>query len=228
MKLMKKISAVLLSLCLLVPCFSMVAFAADGRISFTDPSTAVGEYVEVRCVLRSTSGNMGAVEVALTYDESYLKFDSGDGIEVSGSGALTCKGTASSAEASFVAKFQALQEGTTKVEVTGATIADANGISLTFAEETKVEFYPLSDKEIYDYIKNNQYTGKDIRKEHKQNVIDYKEIFKEDVNNIVERNSGYEIVPTYSEALWAMHRGTTRHLKCPKCNKRTWCKKIIK
>ena len=42
------------------------------------------------------------------------------------------------------------------------------------------------------------------------------------------KNCGYEIVPTYSEALWAMHSGTTRHLKCPKCNKRTWCKKIIK
>ena len=42
------------------------------------------------------------------------------------------------------------------------------------------------------------------------------------------KNCGQEIIPTYSEALWAMHRGTTRHLKCPKCNKRTWCKKIIK
>ena len=42
------------------------------------------------------------------------------------------------------------------------------------------------------------------------------------------KNCGYEIVPTYSDALWAMHRGTTRHLKCPKCNKRTWCKKVLK
>lgn len=42
------------------------------------------------------------------------------------------------------------------------------------------------------------------------------------------KNCAHEIVPTYSEALWAMHRGTTRYLKCPKCNKRTWCKKIIK
>ena len=41
------------------------------------------------------------------------------------------------------------------------------------------------------------------------------------------RNCGYEIIPSYQDALWAMHRGTTRHLKCPKCNKRTWCKKII-
>lgn len=41
------------------------------------------------------------------------------------------------------------------------------------------------------------------------------------------KNCGYKIVPTYKEALWAMHRGTTRYLKCPNCNKRTWCKKDI-
>lgn len=41
------------------------------------------------------------------------------------------------------------------------------------------------------------------------------------------KNCGHEIVPTYSEALWAMHRGTTRYLKCPECNKRTWCKKVL-
>lgn len=38
---------------------------------------------------------------------------------------------------------------------------------------------------------------------------------------------GSEIVPTYAEALNAMHMGTTRYLKCPKCNKRTWCKKVL-
>ena len=42
------------------------------------------------------------------------------------------------------------------------------------------------------------------------------------------KNCGHEIVPSYSEALWAMHRGTTRYLKCPECNKRTWCKKVLK
>ena len=42
------------------------------------------------------------------------------------------------------------------------------------------------------------------------------------------KNCGNEIVPTYTQALNAMHMGTTRYLKCPKCNKRTWCKKVIK
>ena len=42
------------------------------------------------------------------------------------------------------------------------------------------------------------------------------------------KNCGYEIMPTYTQALNALHRGTTRYLKCPKCNKRTWCKKVLK
>ena len=42
------------------------------------------------------------------------------------------------------------------------------------------------------------------------------------------KNCGNEIVPTYTEALNAMHMGFTRYLKCPKCNKRSWCKKVLK
>ena len=41
------------------------------------------------------------------------------------------------------------------------------------------------------------------------------------------KKCGYEIVPTYLEALNAMHCGTTRYLKCPNCNKHTWCKKVL-
>lgn len=42
------------------------------------------------------------------------------------------------------------------------------------------------------------------------------------------KKCGEEVMPTYKEALNAMHMGTTRYLKCPKCNKCTWCKKILK
>ena len=41
------------------------------------------------------------------------------------------------------------------------------------------------------------------------------------------KNCGHEIVPTYKQALNAMHMGTTRYLKCPQCGKRTWCKKVL-
>lgn len=42
------------------------------------------------------------------------------------------------------------------------------------------------------------------------------------------KKCGHKIIPTYKQALWAKHRGTTRYLKCPKCNKRSWCKKVLK
>ena len=41
------------------------------------------------------------------------------------------------------------------------------------------------------------------------------------------KHCGHEIVPTYKQALNAMHKGTTRYLLCPNCNKRSWCKKVI-
>lgn len=42
------------------------------------------------------------------------------------------------------------------------------------------------------------------------------------------KHCGHEFVPTYAQALNALHRGTTRYLKCPACGKRSWCKKVIK
>ncbi len=41
------------------------------------------------------------------------------------------------------------------------------------------------------------------------------------------KNCGHEFVPTYTQALNAMHMGTTRYLKCPECKKRSWCKKVL-
>lgn len=40
-------------------------------------------------------------------------------------------------------------------------------------------------------------------------------------------NCHHKYVPTYSQVLWAMHMGRTRYIKCPKCHKRTWNKKVI-
>ena len=37
----------------------------------------------------------------------------------------------------------------------------------------------------------------------------------------------YRYVPTYLEVNKAMHMGRSRYMKCPKCNKRSWQKKVI-
>ena len=41
------------------------------------------------------------------------------------------------------------------------------------------------------------------------------------------RKCNHKYVPTYSSVLWAMHFGRTRYMKCPKCNERSWNKKVI-
>ena len=38
----------------------------------------------------------------------------------------------------------------------------------------------------------------------------------------------HKYVPTYSSVFFAMHMGRTRYMKCPKCSKKSWNKKVIK
>lgn len=37
----------------------------------------------------------------------------------------------------------------------------------------------------------------------------------------------YKYIPTYSSVLWSMHINRTRYMKCPKCNEKSWQKKVI-
>ena len=51
----------------------------------------------------------------------------------------------------------------------------------------------------------------------------------------IEQTAGYyecakchhKYVPTYSKVLWSMHINRTRYMKCPKCNEKSWQKKVI-
>lgn len=42
------------------------------------------------------------------------------------------------------------------------------------------------------------------------------------------KNCGHKYIPNYKSVFMAMHMGRTRYLRCPKCNKKTWSKKVIK
>ncbi len=52
----------------------------------------------------------------------------------------------------------------------------------------------------------------------------------------IEQTAGYyecrkchhKYVPSYQSVLWAMHAGRTRYMKCPKCQKKSWQKKVVK
>lgn len=51
----------------------------------------------------------------------------------------------------------------------------------------------------------------------------------------IEAETGYyecqkchnKYVPKYSSVYFAMHLGTTRYMKCPKCGKKSWQKKVV-
>ena len=38
---------------------------------------------------------------------------------------------------------------------------------------------------------------------------------------------GEKFIPTFNQTFFAPHMGRTRHIKCPKCGKKSWCKKVI-
>ena len=37
----------------------------------------------------------------------------------------------------------------------------------------------------------------------------------------------YKYIPSYKQVLFAMHSGRTRYMRCPKCHKKSWNKKVI-
>lgn len=41
------------------------------------------------------------------------------------------------------------------------------------------------------------------------------------------RECGHRYVPSYKSVNMAMHMGRTRYMKCPKCGKRSWQKKVL-
>lgn len=41
------------------------------------------------------------------------------------------------------------------------------------------------------------------------------------------RLCGNRFVPTFGAYIWAVHTATTRHLRCPKCGKKSFCKRRL-
>lgn len=133
MKMLRKVGAVLLALMISLSGVSMVAYAADGSISFTDPETAVGDMVEIKCAVRSDTGELGEIEIVLNYDNTLLRFESGDGV-IESEGTLTYTGTGDASELSFTMTFQALDEGSAKVSISEANVTSTYGSNLSLEE----------------------------------------------------------------------------------------------
>lgn len=131
MKRLKRITALLLLVCLCVPCIPMITYAADVKIAFTDLETAVGETFTVRCKVSSTGASIGDVTLKMSYDTSYVQFMSGDGgVTQESAGQLIYQGTGDSDTLQFEMEFQALQEGQMRMSLNEADVLSQSGTSM--------------------------------------------------------------------------------------------------
>lgn len=137
MKIMKRLAAVLLALCLMVPCIQMSAEASDGIIFFSDlTGIKVGEEFTIKGSVKNRGGNLGTVEIQMQYDSTAMKYISGDnGVTDNGNGTITYSGTVEGKDLlEFNMTFEALIQGETRMKQISATVTSENGQTLDMEE----------------------------------------------------------------------------------------------
>lgn len=132
MKTLKKISLALIAVCSLFLCTTFVSFAADGTLSFQDPTVAKGAEVTVGVKMEAGGAAIGDGNATLSYDTAKLEFVSGTNA-TGGNGTIELKasGTGTDTELNYSLVFKALEEGTASINVTGYTAYLYNDESLT-------------------------------------------------------------------------------------------------
>lgn len=110
----------------------LTAWAASGKIAFSDPSATVGSQVSVNMKVTS-SENLGNVNVMLSYDPNVLEFVSGTNAE-GDAGAIRVRGdggTPNTKTLAFTLKFNARTVGSSKITVTSQEVYDSNSQLVT-------------------------------------------------------------------------------------------------
>lgn len=130
MKKVKKIIVSFLLMCMLCVGMTCVASATAAEFRFSDPQTSVGAEVEVTAKVSSARA-LNTIQATLSYDKTKLRFISGDDA-TGGDGTITISRNDENAGTSmeFNLTFQALDEGTTSIEVAKVDGIDNNGVAL--------------------------------------------------------------------------------------------------
>ncbi|MDY3231744.1 MAG: cadherin-like beta sandwich domain-containing protein [Clostridiaceae bacterium] len=108
------------------------AWAASGRIAFSDPSATVGSQVNVNMKITS-SESLQSVNVMLSYDSDVLEFVSGTNAE-GDAGAIHVRGdggTPNTKTMSFTLTFNARTAGSSKIAVTSQEVYGSNSQLVT-------------------------------------------------------------------------------------------------
>lgn len=126
-------AAVLVLMMTLLPIYGLTAFAATGRIAFSDPTATVGGQVEVTMKVSSSGGKLSTADIMLAYDPALLEFTEGTNAD-GGNGAIRVHGDGGSSGSETLAyklKFNALSAGTGKITVTNQEVYDSDSKLVT-------------------------------------------------------------------------------------------------
>ncbi|GLG04173.1 cohesin domain-containing protein [Sellimonas catena] len=136
MKLMKRLAAMLLAVCLVVPCASLAVNAADGLIFFTDlEGISVGETFTITGSVVNRDGNLSQVDLTMSYDSTAMRYVGGDdNVTDQGDGTLVYSGSVDGSRLDFDMQFEALIQGETRLEQESAEVTDANGDTLNLLD----------------------------------------------------------------------------------------------
>ena len=125
MKFLHKLSCILGGF-LFATLFSMTVLAGTGQISFSDPTVENGSEVNVTMKVKSGDVNLGRADITLTYDSSFLEFESGTDSD-GGSGTIRVHGASNGSGTGILEynlKFKTLQEGETTISIQSQEVYD--------------------------------------------------------------------------------------------------------
>lgn len=126
-----------LMMAVVTPLYLIDGYAATARISFSDPSTKVGETFTVTMKFTCTSGeNLGDTKVMLKYDATMLEFLNDTSNASGGTGAIAVRsGVEGKSEAVTELRFKALRAGSSSITITDWDGYDNSGQALNVEKE---------------------------------------------------------------------------------------------
>lgn len=130
MRRIRKMTTVLLAVCMVCMFYPVDVYAASAELRFSDPSTTVGAEVEVTATF-TASASIQSMSATLTYDTNMLRFIEGNHVQDNGGSlSVTGGGDGMADTVTVTMKFQALAEGTTKIEVASSSGTDLNNSAM--------------------------------------------------------------------------------------------------
>jgi len=174
---MKKLKLIIISLIALL-IMPNVANAANGSISVSGPNTVVQGNTATYTVTLSSGTNIGSWQMALNYDNSYLKLTNSSAEE--GGTMMVNSSAGGTKKVTYTFTFKTLKSGTTRVSVSSYLAYAYDDMSLMNLSSSNKQTRIMTEQELQaSYSKNNNLKnlaveGFELDKDFNKDIVEYK------------------------------------------------------